>query len=183
MREALGASVREREAMFRPASAGRAFLALSLLGACGAPSASYLYKEGGTVARADNDYFACELDAARGVPQDTRVATTPVYTTPVKTSCTPVGDSVECTTTGGEVSGGEVYSYDANADLRTRYLAQCLRARGYSSSVLPRCKSGSVSSAALQTLGGALRPPRDGACYVSVTEHAGNIAYPYEISR
>ncbi len=169
--------------MYSPASAGKALLALSLLGACGTPSASYLYKEGGTVARADNDYFECELDAARSVPQDTRVATRPVYTTPVKTTCTPVGGSVECTTTGGEVRGGEVYSYDANEDLRARYLAQCLRARGYSTNVLPRCKSGTVASSALQTLGGALRPPRDGACYVAVTDHAGNIAYPYEIRR
>lgn len=152
-----------------------------LAGACLPTSQAYLYKTNGTVASADNDYFECELEAARGVPQDTRVGTTPVYRTPVQTNCYNVGYSVQCNSTGGQVYGGDVYTYDANSELRATYFARCLAARGYNVVDLPKCDIKKVPADLLTKLQGKQRPPREDACYVPVTTRAGNIVYESEL--
>ena len=152
-----------------------------LLMGCEDTTRLYLYKDAATVARADTDYFDCELEAARAVPQDTQIETTPVYITPVRTSCTGFGIRTTCSSTGGDVYGGQTYSYDANEDLRTEYFARCLAKRGYSATELPLCDKGSVAPSVLSKLGGKLRQPASGACYFSVTDRAGNVVYANEV--
>lgn len=154
-----------------------------LLCACLPTTESYLYKDGGTVSRTDTDYFECELAAARGVPQDTRVGTTPVYSTPVQTNCYNIGYSVQCNTTGGQVYGGDTYTYDANSELRASYFARCLVARGYNVIDLPKCDSSKVPEELLRKLSGKQRPPREDACYLPVTSRAGNVVYASELSK
>lgn len=156
---------------------------LLLLSACVPATSSYLYKNGGTVSRADADYFDCELSAARYVPVDTRVDTTPVYTTPVQTNCYNIGYSVQCSTTGGDVYGGRTYSYDANAELRSGFWARCMAARGYQVTKLPNCDTSKVQPEVLKMLGGKLRAPSPNACYVQVTDKAGNIVYAPEMKK
>ncbi len=153
-----------------------------LIGACQATE-QYLYKDGNSVARADNDYFECEVAAARGIPQDTRIGTTPIYTTPVQTNCYNIGYSVQCHSTGGQVYGGDTYTYDANSKLRASYFARCLAARGYGVVELPKCDRSKVPSELLQKLSSKQRPPREDACYVPITERAGNVVYASELSK
>lgn len=151
------------------------------LGACVATTESYLYKEGATVAKTDTDYFQCEVEAARGIPQETRLATTPTFTTPVQTNCYRIGYSVQCNSTGGQTYGGQTYSYDANSELRATYFARCLAARGYNVVELPVCDKSKVPADLLKKLGGKQRLPQQEACYVAVTERAGNIVYKSEL--
>lgn len=157
------------------------FVCAVALPGCETSTDLYLYKSGATVAQADNDFFECELAGAQSVPQDNRVGTTPVFTTPTQTNCYSVGNSVQCSTTGGQTVGGNTYTYDANLELRTRFLARCLSARGYTAVSLPVCSPSDVPEAVLPELGGELRAPAEGACFVSVTNRVGNIAYSSEL--
>lgn len=158
-----------------------ATVAMLSVGACQPTTENYLFRKGGSVAQTDKDYFECELAASRGVPQDTRIATTPVYTNPVQTNCYQVGYSVQCNTTGGQVYGGNTYTYDANSKLRATYFARCLASRGYQVVELPRCDSSKVPPELLQALAGKQRLPKEGACYIALTERAGNIVYNSEL--
>lgn len=155
----------------------RLALVFLVLSGCEAATGFYIYREGGTVSQARSDFFDCELAAARAVPQDMRVETTPVYSTPAQTTCYNYGYSVQCTTTGGQVYGGDVYSYDANAGLRGEFVGRCMVNKGYRGYELPVCETSSISQSARQALSGRLNPPREGACYVPITEDIGNVAY------
>lgn len=160
---------------------GLGFIAPLALVACEAPTDHYLYRQGASVSQADSDYFECKLSAARAVPTDARVGTTPTYTTPVQTNCYTVGYSVQCNTTGGQTYGGQTYTYDANKKLRNSYLARCLASRGYSATELPVCDTKKLSQTTLAKLHGKLRQPSKDACYVQVTENAGNVVYASEL--
>ncbi|MGP3726394.1 hypothetical protein SAMN05421763_1145 [[Luteovulum] sphaeroides subsp. megalophilum] len=156
--------------------------ALCLVGACEATTDVYLFRNNGSVSQTDTDYFECEVAAARGVPQETRIGTTPSYTTPTQTSCYNTGYSVQCQTTGGQTYGGQTYTYDANSELRATYFARCLASRGYSVVELPKCDRAKVPAEVLQKLAGKQRPPREDACYVAITERAGNVVYASELT-
>ena len=152
-------------------------LFLVTLSGCEEATGFYLYRADTTVPEASRDYFECEVASAQNVPTDTRVETTPIYTTPIQTNCYPSGYSVQCYTTGGQVYGGNTYTYDANAELRGKFMGRCLVGKGYSGYELPRCKEDSISEEILTTLrSGRLNPPRTNACYVPIND-VGNVAY------
>jgi len=97
------------------------------------------HRAGVTPQKQSSDLVSCEVKAAREVPQNTQVGTTPIFVTPAQTNCYSSGYSTQCTTTGGQVSGGNVYSYDANAGLRSKYITQCMAEKGYAKYALPQC--------------------------------------------
>lgn len=158
-----------------------------IVGGCvpsGGSTGKYAYKADTTIARKHQDLLDCQVEARQEVPADTRVETTPVYTTPGYTSCLPTGfGGVSCTTTGGTVSGGDTYSYDANQKLRTAYEDQCLAKKGYAIASLPRCSTRVIPENAAALLSGAVRQPRDGACITSATALASNLLYPEEFKK
>jgi hypothetical protein len=155
-------------------------LALStvlLLSACEPVVDNYRYKSNVTVSQKDKDYFECDLASAQVVPANSQVGTTPMYVTPRQTSCY----GYPCTTTGGQVLGDDVYSYDANANLRSDYYNRCLAAKGYSVVTLPLCPSTTVVPEQLkQTLMTQVRAPAEGACIIDVTNRVGNLLYANE---
>ncbi|MCW3781380.1 hypothetical protein [Defluviimonas salinarum] len=126
-----------------------ACFAVIAVAGCQPTSQSEYWKDGGSVARRQNDYTNCEVDAVNKVPTAMKVGTTPTYTTPTyvtpsSTSCYGYGYSVNCYTTGGNVTGGQtyggqVYSYDANLDLRKRVFGQCMANAGYTQITVPTC--------------------------------------------
>ena len=85
------------------------------------------YQKGKTLKQANNDILDCQVAALQKVPSNTAVYTTPKYTTPVE--CSESFGSVSCT--GGQTTGGNVVSYDANTQLRQRVTEQCMDNRGY----------------------------------------------------
>ncbi len=76
-----------------------------------------------------------------------QVGVTPTYVTPIQTNCYNYGYSVSCTTTGGDVYGGQTYSYDANAKLRDRVVGQCMEDLGYQAISLEQCPPGVLEKA------------------------------------
>lgn len=96
------------------------------------------YKEGASPAKINDAATNCAVQAARTVPQNPQIGQTPIYTTPMQTSC--YGTSyVTCTTTGGNIYGGNLYTYDANSGLRDAVMSQCMAKRGYQSVELALC--------------------------------------------
>lgn len=120
----------------------------ALLGACAPTVQSLWWKEGAGTSRADI-LTDCEVEALSRVPRDTAIATTPVTVTPrivvpPKTVCETVDGKEVCTTTpgyshGGQVIGGQTYTYDRNDDLRERVLAQCMAREGFTRVQFPTC--------------------------------------------
>lgn len=136
------------------------------MAACG-PYDVY-YREGASYSAQQRDLLGCKVKATSSVPESLRVATTPVFVSPVRTTC----DGKTCTTTGGEVSGGNVYTYDANADLRASFERQCMADRHYSVVRLPMC-SGAVRARITGPVPGAL--PKLGETSCAVASESGAV--------
>ena len=116
---------------------GAALLAVAL-GAC-APYRGW-YKAGAEVTRLDTDLVQCRVSALSQVPEAVRVRREPSYYTPLRRVCGDDGaGGRDCRLVGGDFVGGAVTSYDANAPLRDRVVAQCMGARGYTPAVVPLC--------------------------------------------
>lgn len=110
------------------------------------------------------DLLACELMAAQQVPVNTQIRTNPVYVSPANIQCTSYGYSTSCYDYGSQVSGGGVYSVDANVGLRARVRAQCLADRGYSAVTLPICTSQTSNQSAYNMSTTALPHPSAISC-------------------
>jgi hypothetical protein len=110
-----------------------------ILSACG--SVNLWYKAGASQAKIDQDLVNCRVRAVQSVPVNTQIAVTPTYVTPVETDCYTRDNKMQCITTGGEVRGGDTYTYDANKGLRKDVVTQCMQKHGYQSISLPSCNS------------------------------------------
>ncbi len=110
-------------------------LAATVLSAC-VPYRGF-YKDGAAVAQLNADLTECQVQGVNRVPANTQIRSTPVTVTPVRRICNSAGTA--CRIVGGDVLGGETYSYDANAGLRNRVITQCMAARGYRAVEIPMC--------------------------------------------
>lgn len=152
------------------------------LAACGTGEAAYVYRSGATVAEADGATFDCRIAAAKEVPADTQVRSTPEWTTPTYTTCqSDRSGRTNCVTSGGYQMGGDVYSYDRNEGLRAEYFRRCLAERGFSLYELPRCPRDVATPTLRQQLSGKLRTPETGACVVQITAAGANLVLPAEL--
>lgn len=122
------------------------------------------WREGIGFSARQSDFTSCEVASLQQVPRAIATAQTPIVTTPqtifspATTRCYGAGNTVNCTTTpaivaGGQTSGGQIFSYDANSDLRQRVVEQCMASKGYQLVTLPPCtrleaESGQVLSQA-----------------------------------
>lgn len=111
----------------------------SLVAGCEVPPETLYWQTGMTPAQQQRDQTNCRVNAANSVPVNTQIGTTPTYSTPVQTNCYNTGYSVSCQSTGGQVYGGNAYSYDANSRLRANVVQQCMADRGYQLISFPVC--------------------------------------------
>ncbi|WP_299481968.1 hypothetical protein [uncultured Roseibium sp.] len=118
---------------------------LLLLAGCQTGPTTILYKQGSTFAQRQNAADACNIAALKAVPQSTAVASTPGYYNPGYTTCTPIGNSVSCSTVGGGYTPGSVYSYDPNQKLRNRQFAKCIVNKGFIAIEKPICPADSTA--------------------------------------
>ena len=102
------------------------------------PTAFYLQQDT-TAGRTQSDITRCEVEAVNTVPTANVQTVSPVYRTPDQTTCQETALGIRCTTTPGTTYGGNVSTFDQNADLRSRVLNQCMASRGYSLVTLPHC--------------------------------------------
>jgi hypothetical protein len=124
----------------------------------------YPVKKGVTIDKYNDDWLNCEIEAAQRVPQNMSIGTTPTYRTPVQTQCYSTGyGGVSCNQTGGQIYGGNTYSYDANSNLRVEAQRQCLSRQGYRLTTIPKCSPDAKVHPATQVLPAL----STGTCYVA----------------
>ena len=161
----------------------RALILLALvLAGCAPTTATYHWKQGASMALLNDDLLTCRASAARDIPVDTRVGQTPIMQTPIQTICRPgatPGETV-CTTTGGDIYGGDVYSYDANAKLRGDYFGRCMSNKGYNVAEVPLCDSTQQPADLTAIARKGNRPPVEGACAVRLQSGGPLLVYPSE---
>jgi hypothetical protein len=114
--------------------------ALFFVSACVASGpVAVVYKPGSTGEQRLTALTDCETQALSKVPRAIATGMTPAYTTPSNVQCYGTGAYVSCQQYGGQTYGGNVYSYDANQELRDRVTLQCLAQKGYQVISLPTC--------------------------------------------
>ena len=155
-----------------------AFVVTTMLSGCGGNSIMLPYKHNVTKAVANKELLECQVKAANAVPSNISIYMTPKITTPVQCETDPFFGNVRCT--GGQTTGGNTVSRDLNANLRDRYVEQCLTDNGYSILSYPRC-SYEVHRAAIKDrqagIGGLKRPlvaPDENICAFT---HQGKTVY------
>ena len=114
-------------------------LSLLILAGCVPTTHDVFWRENASPNRRQNDYTDCQVEAVNRVPASTQIGVTPTYVTPVSTTCYGSGYSTYCSSTGGQIYGGNVYSYDANAGVRANVMQQCMARRGYQLISFPSC--------------------------------------------
>ena len=114
-----------------------AFVVSTLLSGCGGNPVTLPYKHNVTKAVANKEMLDCEVKAANVVPSNISTYTTPKRTTPVQCETDRFFGNVSCS--GGQTFGGNTVSRDLNANLRNRYIEQCLMDKGYSMLSYPHC--------------------------------------------
>jgi hypothetical protein len=148
-----------------------------LISACVAPTLISKYEAGESIQafyRANASWSDvstgitnCEVYAAQQVPPNLQMQTSPTFNTPATTFCNQIGSQVFCNTTGGKTVGGDVSSYDANSDLRSRVFSQCMASTGHVYATLRPCPEGAKIS-----WPGRLPPLTDRVCYKPTSEMA-----------
>src|ERR1700722_6970669 len=118
---------------------------LAALTAC-ASNYEFWYKVNSVPNSGQSELTDCQVYAAQTVPANTQVGQNPTYVTPTNTNCYAIGTSVTCSQTGGNVYGGDVYSYDANAPLRQSVITNCMNKKGYFYISLPECKTDDIKN-------------------------------------
>ena len=137
-----------------------------LVAACG-PVDVY-HRAGAPAPLQEADLVQCETVGVNEVPTNTQVRTTPIVVTPTRTTCVEKNGKQECTTTGGDVTGGETESFDANEGLRERVVNQCMISKGYRKYTLDECTSRQLKGKTLSL--NALSPVTQNTC---VTKASG----------
>jgi hypothetical protein len=154
-----------------------------LLVACVPQQTDYVYKSGASLGTKDRDLVQCSVAAAREVPVNTQIGQTSTYVTPVQTSCYRTYGGVNCQSTGGDVYGGKIYSYDANSDVRRGFLDQCMASKGYSTATISQCPPNVIPENLAAVVGTSVRLPREGACSVAVNDRISTLLYPEEFRK
>jgi hypothetical protein len=124
------------------------------------------WREGATAAQADTAQTDCLIEAANRVPQSVQAYTTPVYQSPSNVQCTTFGNYVSCQEYGGQVYGGNVQTYDANAGLRARATEQCLARKGFGVATIPQCTTEQSKQGVVSFQSGRLPPASSVLCAV-----------------
>jgi hypothetical protein len=138
----------------------KAIFGLILTGLAGCASYSGYYREGQTVARLSADETTCEVLGVQQVPPNTQVRRTPVELIPEREFCDRAGN---CRVIPARLEGGEVYTFDANDDLRNRVVAQCMADKGYTRVTVPAC-SDQVAQVAISRAPSVLPPLGPNVC-------------------
>lgn len=150
-------------------------VSVGLLAGCGGQKYNdvYAYKiEPTTKEQKAKDLLHCSVKAAQTVPTNTKVETTPRYTTPVScSSYTSYGGYIDTDCTGGQTYGGQTYSYDANATLRDKVYSQCMIDRGYltTTTPIPLCEPEQIPTGYITAMT-IVHEPKAGACAINGTD-------------
>jgi hypothetical protein len=105
------------------------------------------HKTGATMQRQQSDLVTCQAKALQSAPVDIRTGRTPTYYVPERRTCHKTATGQDCRIYGGYWEGGEIYTYDANEQLRSKLQQQCMSGKGYAKVRLPRCEREQIAAA------------------------------------
>lgn len=108
----------------------------------------YLHKPGVGLAGKQAALDQCKIASFREVPQTLATETTGGYYNPGTVQCSSVNGLTTCNTVGAVNIPATSSTYDTNAALRGRYINRCLRAKGFSITVLQPCQGDAAKKAA-----------------------------------
>jgi putative hemolysin len=141
----------------------KSVLTAGLLGlaACQTQSGFVVYKPGMSEAQTQLAVDQCRIASLREIPQAMSTELSGGVYNPGSTYCSTVGTTVTCNQVGGVNIPPRATTYDANAELRGRYINRCLQAKGYQLISAPRCASAAAAAKSAAEMD-AGRPPTCG---------------------
>ena len=116
----------------------------------------FLYKPGATMADKQAALDSCKIASFKEIPQSVVSETSGGYYNPGTLQCSTIGGITSCNRVGEVNIAPTTNTYDVNGSLRQRYIAQCLRGKGYTASTLPRCTPGEQAAADKAALSGQM---------------------------
>lgn len=116
-------------------------LLVLLLSSCQTGPVPVAYKAGSTGPQRLNDYDQCKIASFREIPQSMATEYNPGYYNPGTVQCSTIGNTTSCNNVGAVNIPGSATSYDANGELRQRYIQRCMASKGYQFKLLPPCGS------------------------------------------
>ncbi|MEM9104324.1 MAG: hypothetical protein AAGC96_01610 [Pseudomonadota bacterium] len=131
------------------------------------------YRPNTTLKSVDKAFFQCRVDAAKNVPPNTVIRSSPGFVGPIYGGCA----GYYCGTFG-PYYGTEITSYDANRPLRREYFKRCVESKGYTTTELPQCSPSQLPADFEPSLRDRVVRPGPDACYVRVTDFASQIVNP-----
>lgn len=125
-----------------------AALIATLLAGCSS-TVDVIHKTGSTTAQRQTAADQCKIASFREIPVQMTVESFGGMYDPGQYVCRDYRDRRRCGYVGGIDIPPSVRTYDANQDLRSRYVQRCLASKGYNILTVPRCTS-SADKAAFQ---------------------------------
>lgn len=100
----------------------------------------------------------CRIASLREIPQAMATQVSGGYYNPGTVQCNTIGYSTFCNRVGSVNVPPSSTTYDANQDLRDRYITRCLQAKGFSVTPSRPCARGSETDKALQDRQNGIKP-------------------------
>ena len=123
---------------------------IAALSACQTDERFIVFKPGASDAQTQASIDQCRIASFREIPQTMATTITPGVSTPGTVQCNTYGTMTSCQSVGGLNIPARAETYDVNADLRDRYIAQCLRGKGFDVSVSRSCSGEAEQSSAMK---------------------------------
>ena len=118
----------------------------SLAGCIPAQPLNTVHKEGSTVAERRHAHDICEFEAIKEIPRAMATDITGGYRRPGKIECSTVGGTTTCDEVGGVDVPATSKTYDANAEIRKKFMIRCLEEEGFNIISRPPCRTTAVKA-------------------------------------
>ncbi len=122
---------------------------IGLTGCIPAEPIPLVHKTGSTLEERTLASELCEFEAIKEIPRAMATDIKGAYRRPGVLECSTVGGTTTCKEVGGSNVPATSTTYDANAEVRKKYLAWCLRERGFSIISRPPCRTEAEKAAAI----------------------------------
>lgn len=116
-------------------------MATFLIGGCIEQPMYLVHKTGSTLEQRRAAVDECEFQAISAVPRAMSTQISGGYYSPGSVQCSTIGTFTTCNQVGGINIPASASTYDANQELRDRYVNRCLRQSGFEVFQRPVCRS------------------------------------------
>lgn len=114
---------------------------IAVLSGCVEQPMLLIHKTGSTMEERRYALDQCEFEAINVVPRAMATQVSGGYYSPGSIQCSTIGMMTSCNRVGAINIPATATTYDANQDLRTRYIARCLERSGFNVYERPVCRT------------------------------------------